>query len=582
MASRSTDRLPWIIAFTALMSMMHIAALSMIGVFASRQFSQPGLQAVGAELLCRNEILSVTGDPFGRQTFIKSINLETGREQLTDFPVPLPCQGWVTDGNRYWIFGSGLVVEFDGTNRTEYRPQRMPIQPASNSFMYEGLPAIIDNDGVYRLLVFANGEWEERGEVALPGPGRRWTKSESDGEETLVPLSQEPRSSSATANDYLWITCVGTTVDLFHREHQTGVVSYRSGFEFVTRDPETASAITPSNVRSDVSGWKKLEMPMGLFACCRSRDGLVAATQTPGKPIQFWEQTPPGSEKPFRVTKELATGRWETLSLVSANDGRDVYFLRDREFLGPRILNYQHGELKEIPLHLDTPVAQWFRQAKGVLLQIAVVLAIGMMLVVGGGMAISRSQNDSYQFGHDTVRLAPLGRRCLARGIDVVFVLSPLTIFTLIFWPQVHEEQIFRFSWGSGETEQAFAELFHALRPAGLTSLFLFVALIFTQSCWGLTPGKWLCGVRTLRTTLRTCGFTRSLLRELMLAIDAPLFLTPLPGVTSILATECRQRLGDLAADTIVIDVRGHSVTDKVTEESSNNDEGAESRKRSV
>ena len=43
------------------------------------------------------------------------------------------------------------------------------------------------------------------------------------------------------------------------------------------------------------------------------------------------------------------------------------------------------------------------------------------------------------------------------------------------------------------------------------------------------------------------------------MAIDAPLFLTPLPGVTSMLATECRQRLGDLAADTLVINVGRHS-----------------------
>ena len=41
------------------------------------------------------------------------------------------------------------------------------------------------------------------------------------------------------------------------------------------------------------------------------------------------------------------------------------------------------------------------------------------------------------------------------------------------------------------------------------------------------------------------------------MAVDAPLLLTPLPGVISILATENRQRLGDLAADSLVVDIRG-------------------------
>ena len=80
--------------------------------------------------------------------------------------------------------------------------------------------------------------------------------------------------------------------------------------------------------------------------------------------------------------------------------------------------------------------------------------------------------------------------------------------------------------------------------------------MILIQSRWGFTPGKWLLGLRMLRTTLRPCGVARSLLRELLMAVDAPMLLTPLPGITSMLSTDCRQRLGDLAADTLVIQVR--------------------------
>ena len=560
MTQRSTDRLPWMMSFGTLLLLAHLAALSLIGTLAWRRLPASGLSSFEAALLTRNEFLFVTGDPAGRQFSIRSIDIRSGREQLTDFPVLLPWKGWVTDGNRQWMVGESTVVEIDGTNRTEHKPRRKLSGFFGVAFLYEGSPAIIVDDGVYRLLVLADGEWEDRGEVALPGVGRRWAKTDSGEAERLVPLSESPRSSSTALPEFVTVISVDQTLHLFHTDGASGVVAYREGIEFVDRDHETPSAFSPCNIPADATGWKKLEFHRGLRSQCRSRDGLLLVNHSsPKEPIQFWEQTPPGSDQPFRLVKEIVTGQWETLMLVSSLDGRDVYFIRDRNLLGPRILRYEQGELKELALHLDTPIAQLFRWAKGVLAQVAVVLALGTILLACGAIWISRSQEESYQFGHDTVRLAPLGRRCVARGIDLIFVFAPLIIQTLISWPHVRDEDLFRLFWGSGESEQAFTELFHTLRPVALASMTFFVVLIWTQSRWGLTPGKWLCGLRTLRTTLRPCGFARALLRELLMAIDAPLFLTPLPGVTSMLATECRQRLGDLAADTLVINVRRYT-----------------------
>jgi uncharacterized RDD family membrane protein YckC len=79
------------------------------------------------------------------------------------------------------------------------------------------------------------------------------------------------------------------------------------------------------------------------------------------------------------------------------------------------------------------------------------------------------------------------------------------------------------------------------------------VAFVVTQARYGVTPGKLLCGLRVVRTTLRPCGMARALLRDLLLLIDTAFLLNLVPGITSILTTGCRQRLGDLAADTIVV-----------------------------
>jgi uncharacterized RDD family membrane protein YckC len=72
----------------------------------------------------------------------------------------------------------------------------------------------------------------------------------------------------------------------------------------------------------------------------------------------------------------------------------------------------------------------------------------------------------------------------------------------------------------------------------------------------GATPGKWLCGIRTLQTTLQPCGFARSLARELLLCVDNVNFVAWTPGILCIALTDCRQRIGDLVADTLVVEVR--------------------------
>jgi uncharacterized RDD family membrane protein YckC len=80
--------------------------------------------------------------------------------------------------------------------------------------------------------------------------------------------------------------------------------------------------------------------------------------------------------------------------------------------------------------------------------------------------------------------------------------------------------------------------------------------MIVTQARWGMTPGKWLCGLRTVRTSLRPCGLAHSLARELVFLADCCSFLCWTLGIVSIALTEHRQRLGDLVADTLVIRTR--------------------------
>lgn len=68
----------------------------------------------------------------------------------------------------------------------------------------------------------------------------------------------------------------------------------------------------------------------------------------------------------------------------------------------------------------------------------------------------------------------------------------------------------------------------------------------------GSSPGKWLVGLRVVRLDGLTIGLRASCIRNLMRAADV-LPSSYVVGLTSILISERRQRLGDVAAGTLVV-----------------------------
>jgi|GEM_PF-4487464 len=95
---------------------------------------------------------------------------------------------------------------------------------------------------------------------------------------------------------------------------------------------------------------------------------------------------------------------------------------------------------------------------------------------------------------------------------------------------------------------------FRILLATGICLSLFWLALVIQQGRTGLTPGKRIFKLRTLRTTLNSPGYTRSLLRELLVYADSAGFLCWSVGIVFMVLMQHRQRLGDLAADTIVID----------------------------
>jgi uncharacterized RDD family membrane protein YckC len=133
-----------------------------------------------------------------------------------------------------------------------------------------------------------------------------------------------------------------------------------------------------------------------------------------------------------------------------------------------------------------------------------------------------------------TVPLAGVGSRFIGATIDSLIQFGLLAAAGVLFgW------------WGVAGSASA-----GALALSGFLIFFVY-DVAFEVLAGGRTPGKRWTGLRVVRVGGQPVGFVSSTIRNLLRPID---FLPALylVGIASVLATSKNQRLGDLAAGTVV------------------------------
>jgi len=101
------------------------------------------------------------------------------------------------------------------------------------------------------------------------------------------------------------------------------------------------------------------------------------------------------------------------------------------------------------------------------------------------------------------------------------------------------------------------------LMKAVFLMVFYLAYFIVLEALWSRTPGKFVEGLVVRNLDGSRCGWTAALIRGSLRIVEInPFFLGGLPAGLVIIASERKQRLGDLLAGTVV-------VSDKVSWESS-------------
>jgi uncharacterized RDD family membrane protein YckC len=141
---------------------------------------------------------------------------------------------------------------------------------------------------------------------------------------------------------------------------------------------------------------------------------------------------------------------------------------------------------------------------------------------------------------------ASLARRAVAQMIDFLFIVGPGAIgYFLAMLPVFNMENM---------SSTTFISVFigFGLVIAGILWMFVCLFLFsYLEGRWGVTPGKWLLRIRVIGVDMKRCGFGRALIRNLLKFVDG--FFNFMVGVMVAALTENWQRVGDMAARTIVI-----------------------------
>ena len=504
------------------------------------------------------EVMKVGPNNLAGRGTLASFDPEKGDVKDSLIQVPFPATGLLAQGDRLWVVSPNSVTRLVGEESLEFKPKRL-LGRTSEPFLYEDQVAIIDVAArpYPSLLVLKDGEWNDLGGIVIPFS---YASSTVNGKKILLPLPTQSQVG-ASLTDVKVVSQDGQ-VHLFVSDGST--VAYRTGIEMAP-----ASALAPANVPSvvDISNLAEWE------AVCSTSSMVGRGGKTgwkvgilDGEPVVI--TIPSNVANPFQNVSLLAyrrrAGEWHKIAeqsspalmnLLTVSNGQKMYVAGQSFAQTLRLHTVADTELRRTGIVLKAPVAgfqeplqRWAKLYQWVYWPGLLIMALGLSRLMSAYLG------SQYQFGLTMVELASMTRRGLARLIDMFVFWIPnygLTVaFGMASQEQVAENMDKFFDSGAGGLMLRFAWLLLSLVLSGF--LFLLINSVL-QGWWGLTLGKWICGIRTVRSTLRPCGFFRALFREILIVVDTLFGMTLIPVTLTMAFSSNRQRIGDMLADTIVI-----------------------------
>jgi uncharacterized RDD family membrane protein YckC len=448
----------------------------------------------------------------GGRVTLKSLKADSdeGPKNIGLLPMENP---WLLAGaDRLWIISSSKVGFFQDGN-INLISEKKTLGEISRPFLYESHPAVIEEGpNGFALVVFVDGTWQRKVSFTLKLQERLGRIQDS----FQVVSRDEKLHLFLKFGDTLYYREGLPVVETDDQDLWRPISEVKKDWFAVLMDGELTVFLEhagefPSNVvglRLQGETWKSF---FSYDAGMTTEMGIYPLGQ-PGK-FAILRQSFPGSLRLVQVDGGKV--------LKEIHHGRGFPF---PGFFGVIMLGF-YGPTLLLPLVL------------------AVILSSLM----------KKYRICEHQAGSVTMPFASITRRALSQIIDFFVLGAPAIAGALLLFPIFDIEKMF--SSGS-----FFLPGIGLMFGEVIWGIFCLFAYSFLEGRWGTTPGKWVVGIRVLGTDLLPCGFGRALVRNLLKFIDG--FFNFMVGILLAALTENWQRVGDMAARTVVVRVKRELVLD--------------------
>jgi len=408
--------------------------------------------------------------------------------------------------DRLWIISSSVVACYK-KNKLNIVYETTQLGDVSRPFLYHGHPAVVESRPTgLSLMVFRENEWQKESSIAINAQ-----KVPTDLDSHLQVLPQQ---------------------DILHFFLAYGyTVFYKKGsIDMQQDDPNSWQTVCP-----DGSSWQTLlinEEPVVFHSISQdSKEEIVGIKMYDGIWRTFFSHYTSTDVYDFGVYPLPQSDKFAVL-VQSFFDSIQLFEVDGTNIVAQK----RYGKSSPFPRAF---VLMMFIP-QGLTLLMPLILAI----ILSGLMRKHRKIH--YQAGPSSIPFASLTRRALAQIIDAIFLGGAVLLgFVFMMLSISRIEEMF-------SEERLFPWLMFGLMFGALLWV-AFWLLLFSvlEGRWGVTPGKWLLRIRVIGTDLQHCGFGRALIRNLLKFVDG--FFNFMVGVMVAALTENWQRVGDMAARTVVI-----------------------------
>jgi len=492
-----------------------------------------------------------------KRTRLRSLSLGSENEPAPGVEVGMSPPWLLSDDETLWLISPGAVGFYEAGSVTIVKPRKR-LGTISRPFWYSGNPAVVEKTpGGHTLLIFIDGEWEKEASLKLTDAPDAMSQPGNNSVNSV----QWQAQYSTNADTDLQIVAIGNDFHVFMRDGET--IYYREGLGIFIESTDSSGESkeeTQQDQRKENVQQKKTdseENGKNEWQVVDHIDGGWFALELDGEPVIFHAGDTFSSSGVTGL--KLQNGRWDPFFFDSKTRASELGVCELDEPGHFVIMAWSFPGRLSIVKVADEVVTgrrkfggmfpfdmKQFFWMYAVMIAIPAVMSLVLVFILSALM--SRYRQCEFVSGTDSIRFASLTRRAVAKLIDSLISTAPTVPILYIVLKDFDFETLF------DSLDMFFQQIRTVLIWTGVATCWgLFVLLVFSffEGTWGFTPGKWIAGIRVYGTDLKPRGFLRALVRNFLIIIDG--LFNYLVGILLIVFSQNWQRLGDLAAGTIVV-----------------------------